>query len=303
MKIGRNDPCPCGSGKKYKKCHRGRIFTHQAEKFTVSVKKSGTLYKICKVVFHHTKNKEQSAIIVSFPYHKNSKGLLSLMTFPKNTRKVDKLSLIPGGKVTSHKVKYTHWSDGNVHFSQDQKIYTKIKKTSDPLSKAIGHLFSIQVKGVEGFEIKTNVKSYSKKEIDLDFDLGQDADDSIKITAWWYDANTTHPPSDRFTKVYTFVQKEGFVNRCFALEPPSDYQFSGKILFLCVRKEFVTKKEGTQLVFVGGFDEREKASDISNNLQFLAMLYPARNYNLLRDQIGSIDFDNSNSLNLSQQKS
>lgn len=21
MKIGRNSPCPCGSGKKYKKCH------------------------------------------------------------------------------------------------------------------------------------------------------------------------------------------------------------------------------------------------------------------------------------------
>ncbi len=24
IKIGRNDPCPCGSGKKYKKCHQGR---------------------------------------------------------------------------------------------------------------------------------------------------------------------------------------------------------------------------------------------------------------------------------------
>jgi hypothetical protein len=24
-KIGRNDPCPCGSGKKYKQCH-GRWF-------------------------------------------------------------------------------------------------------------------------------------------------------------------------------------------------------------------------------------------------------------------------------------
>jgi preprotein translocase subunit SecA len=23
-KIGRNDPCPCGSGKKYKKCHMGK---------------------------------------------------------------------------------------------------------------------------------------------------------------------------------------------------------------------------------------------------------------------------------------
>jgi len=24
MKIGRNDPCPCGSGKKYKQCHLGK---------------------------------------------------------------------------------------------------------------------------------------------------------------------------------------------------------------------------------------------------------------------------------------
>ena len=23
-KVGRNDPCPCGSGKKYKKCHEGQ---------------------------------------------------------------------------------------------------------------------------------------------------------------------------------------------------------------------------------------------------------------------------------------
>ena len=24
IKIGRNEPCPCGSGKKFKKCHMGR---------------------------------------------------------------------------------------------------------------------------------------------------------------------------------------------------------------------------------------------------------------------------------------
>jgi preprotein translocase subunit SecA len=29
-KIGRNDPCPCGSGKKYKKCH-GRADTPQSD--------------------------------------------------------------------------------------------------------------------------------------------------------------------------------------------------------------------------------------------------------------------------------
>jgi preprotein translocase subunit SecA len=24
-KVGRNDPCPCGSGKKYKKCHGAQV--------------------------------------------------------------------------------------------------------------------------------------------------------------------------------------------------------------------------------------------------------------------------------------
>lgn len=24
MKVGRNEPCPCGSGKKFKKCHLGK---------------------------------------------------------------------------------------------------------------------------------------------------------------------------------------------------------------------------------------------------------------------------------------
>lgn len=25
FRLGRNDPCPCGSGKKYKKCHLGKF--------------------------------------------------------------------------------------------------------------------------------------------------------------------------------------------------------------------------------------------------------------------------------------
>ncbi|WP_171842287.1 SEC-C metal-binding domain-containing protein, partial [Vibrio parahaemolyticus] len=33
MKVGRNEPCWCGSGKKYKKCHLSR---HQEEKYSLS---------------------------------------------------------------------------------------------------------------------------------------------------------------------------------------------------------------------------------------------------------------------------
>lgn len=32
VKIKRNDPCPCGSGKKYKKCHRVIEWEEEKEK-------------------------------------------------------------------------------------------------------------------------------------------------------------------------------------------------------------------------------------------------------------------------------
>ena len=37
MKIGRNDPCPCGSGKKYKKCCLNKPSTIQKFKHEISI--------------------------------------------------------------------------------------------------------------------------------------------------------------------------------------------------------------------------------------------------------------------------
>src|SRR5579862_4374384 len=42
-KVGRNDPCPCGSGKKYKKCH---LLKQATEKFVSSQSKSGWTSKL-----------------------------------------------------------------------------------------------------------------------------------------------------------------------------------------------------------------------------------------------------------------
>ena len=40
-KVGRNDPCPCGSGKKYKKCHLGREDELIIEKIETSQQEAG----------------------------------------------------------------------------------------------------------------------------------------------------------------------------------------------------------------------------------------------------------------------
>jgi len=290
MKIGKNDPCPCRSGKKYKKCHYGKFFTHQAEKYVFSVKKGGKSYKVFQLFFHYSKKQNKSAIFLSFPYHKNSKGLLSHVIFPKNKRQVAKLSLKIGAKVTSHKVKYTHWQDGGVHFSQDKKIYTLKKDPSDSLEGSIGHLFTIQLKGVKDFEIKRDEKKYSLKQTDLDFDLKDEPDDSIKFTGWWYDSSNVKTTSDKYSRVYILTQGEGVKNQCFVLQPPSDSPLANKLLFLCARKEFMTKEKGTQLLMLGGFDKRKIFNDLGKDFKFLGMLYPARSYEKLKQTIGSIDF-------------
>lgn len=288
-KIGVNELCPCGSGLKYKKCHLGKIFTFKSKNFTVSAKKNGRQYKLFKISFHNTKNTDKASIIISFPYHKNSNGLLSLATFPANTLKVDKLSLIPGGKVTSHKIKYSHWSDGNVHFSQDGKIFTFKKEPSDSLDRGIGHIFTAQFKGVKGFEEKIDEKKINDKEIDLDIDIENIDDDSLKITGWWYEYSTVHSNKNEFNTIYAFEQDDGLKSMCFALQPPPEYPLSNMVLFLCVRKEFMTKERGTHVLFLGGFDKREISKDFRNDAHFLAMIYPARNYKQLRSQIGSVD--------------
>ena len=47
-KVGVNSPCPCGSGKKFKKCHKGTIAARKGKKFAVSVKEGGKSYEINK---------------------------------------------------------------------------------------------------------------------------------------------------------------------------------------------------------------------------------------------------------------
>lgn len=41
-KVGRNDPCPCGSGKKYKQCCMSKDKPGQPRKFKAKIIQSGT---------------------------------------------------------------------------------------------------------------------------------------------------------------------------------------------------------------------------------------------------------------------
>lgn len=289
MIVGRNDSCPCGKGKKFKKCHLGKVAPLVSESFTISIKDDKVVYKVFRIHFHRN-SKGEASIIVSLPYFEKTKGLLSKITFPANTRKINNLSMKIGGKTTSNTVKFSHWMDGNTHFSQDGKILTTIRNLSNPLNVDIGHLFTVQIQGLKGFKLKTDAKKKTSKEIDLDVSLEEEIK-SIKFIAWWYDSSVVHENSGKhFGNPYYFKRADGKVERAFALQSPQDYPISNKILLLSISAmPFLSKEKGSRLLFIGGYDPKKIFNDITKDFHFLTALYPARNYRKLLKEIGSID--------------
>lgn len=79
MKIGRNDPCPCGSGKKYKKCClRKNEFDNQTQNLAVSTELASN--------FEHIKStsKEINRMLQTYKFEDAVKAVFCLNLWRKN---------------------------------------------------------------------------------------------------------------------------------------------------------------------------------------------------------------------------
>lgn len=66
-KVGRNDPCPCGSGKKYKKCCEEKLKSKKfhAELLQGGIEKEGTVEKVSKANTFFQKHVAPTTILKS----------------------------------------------------------------------------------------------------------------------------------------------------------------------------------------------------------------------------------------------
>lgn len=298
MKIGRNAQCPCGSDKKYKKCHlitpmQYDLVSLESAKYCVAIKENGVAYDIFNIIFHTKADRSSAFMAVSLPNFYKTTGLVNKLTIPGNKRRLAKLSLIPGGKVTTHIVKYTHWLDGNTHFSQDEKIKTTMKNRSDRLDSSIGHVFTIAVKGLKGFRKRDETKKrYDEKRIDLEFDAGTATPASVKFVAYWYHKSVVHltaPPEKKGG--YIMLHRDGSKENCWAISPPSSSLLADYVLLVTGQQvPDITREKGSRFSFMGGFDEKNVRENPANDLHLLICTYPARNYRKLLEKIGSIDW-------------
>jgi hypothetical protein len=155
----------------------------RARIFTVRMRSSGSVHKILKIGF----TKSDGSVWIAFPYFQDSRGLASLVLLPPGGYHPT-ASLTEHGMVTSHLVKYMHHRSGLALFSQSGRVISSMRKASVPLSVADGHLASIVVTELNGFQKDVSGKPDVWK-------LDEPAPPTQTIT---FAAKSPEPPSIKF---------------------------------------------------------------------------------------------------------
>lgn len=264
-----------------------------SERFVITIETTDGRNKLFQILFQ----KKNGSLFVSFPYYKDTTGFLTLATLRAKAEYPSSLSLIDGGKVTGHKVKYSHHPDGSVHFSQDGKILTKVRKKSVSLAESDGHIFTIQLKGLRDFNTlkKNELKQLlSNKKTILNFRFEGDPPEGFKFIGHWY------KKSSLLKRVSTFGSNPQFV-----CEKPDNTKTFGMLIrnpFLNVNEEcylllsceaipILDKDRYSTLTFIGGFDQKEILRNNDVDTRFLALAYPAtESYQDMVKKIGTVDY-------------
>ena len=261
----------------------------KAKKYVVSIQTPEGHYKVDQIVCAN-----DGSLFVTLPYYKNSNGTVTHAKLHRNLPYPQSLDLGICGNVTSHLVKYSHHTDGRVHFSQDGKVLTSIKTQSIELNKANGHIFTIQLQGLKDFtNIVSKDQKPDKKKFLLEYCFKKKEPEAIKILGFWHpfsilkkmlqesENNPIHEfnlPNDRRRFGYTLsVGGNNF----------EEYQY---LLLQCEEVPKLTEDTKSFLLFLGGFDPPKIAYDHTKDTSFLILAYPLiGNFDEITKRIGSID--------------
>jgi hypothetical protein len=261
----------------------------RSERFVISVEYGTLRRKVFQCQFAR-----DGSIFVNFPYFKHSQGLVSLVAWPGGQGSTA-LSLEPGGRVSSHLVKYSHHPSGRAHFSQDGKILTLIKKDAVPLAELEGHLFTLHVHGLNAFaplsDEELNEPPLAKK-TGVRFTLGTECPPSGKFVGMLHrDTSLERRALDGMVHpVMQFQRADG--STLTGLICSQVLGRPGQERCLLIYWEPVPlfdQSQESSMLFIGGFDSGDAMNDVERDVSFLAFSYPVQNVEDLRRRLGSLD--------------
>ncbi len=236
------------------------------------------------------------SIYINFPYFKHSQGIASKVLMPKGQSYYKSLSITDNAKVTSHLIKYSHHSSGEALFSKTNKVQTVIRKHSVPLKELGGHFFTISLQGLDGFEVGNEKKydhHWSPKKSVVQFNYEEEKPEALRFVGVWqpyaeFGKDLVLPiGQSSYGPQFKYADAGGFV-----LSPDKSNPLYGHILVLRVHVIAKLNPDAeTILSFIGGFDKKDTILDTSNDSSFLSLLYPAKNPDVMKKNLGSMDLE------------
>lgn len=265
----------------------------RSETVVIRTKSQTDVRKIFSISF----SKRDGCLFVSLPYFEISKGLLSVVTIAGG-QAGGPVDLKPGGKVSSHHVKYTHHVSGEAHFSQDRKIFTKIRRQSVPLRSNGGHIFTLHAQGLVHFKAARKAKDNAaptERRANITVDLGSKTPKAVKFVGRVFDARLLGSTfkgewPDRVGPFLPYRIEDGETNNGICIGNPHDTSDQMLLLVTCHTIPPLDPTREAAMVFVGGFDPPDQVTDSSRTTSMLVLNYPAEDFEQLRAQLGSVDF-------------
>jgi len=265
-----------------------KLKAYSGDRVVIGVRNASVRKKIFQVNF----TSKNGSLFVSVPYANLRVGRVGVVECPLGNPE----SLIFGDSapVTTHAVKYSHHPDGEAHFSQDGKVFTRIRRKAVPLTAAEGHLFTVMVQGLHRFEDVTQKDIATAKRGIVLMPVSDGPFEALKFVGHLFS-------SSNFARQ---LQKPKMESPFIPLIVPDGRRLVGIVLatrlternhrYLLVvsveRIGTIATHTDFNVWLMGGFDHPDIAFDHSRPTSFLIMMYPElRDIDELVSSVGSID--------------
>ena len=86
------------------------------------------------------------------------------------------------------------------------------------------------------------------------------------------------------------VNEQGQLKSGIMMSSPATWSLGNHLLLLTYEEPRYLKEGNPYVVFIGGFDPEETVRDKDIETRFLALMYPAENFDTLVKTLGSVDF-------------
>lgn len=269
----------------------GEVRKYEAEKHTFSLLCGRAYHKLFKIQF----NRNDGSLFVHVPYYRDCEGIVAVCTLPAGNYRDVVVNLTDDGRVTSHRVKYSHHPDGRAHFSQDARVLTTIRRNSEPLHGFTGHVFTLQVQGPSEFAALRDPDRPRRTSTEHDHLVslrGDGASTTFKFVGEW---TSTARFADQLVhgdvgpNVLVGDDSERPDIALLVGPAPGRPPEAHFLMITCQQTDVLMTNEESCLVLIGGFDSPERVDNREEPTSFLAMQYPASDVEALRQAIGTID--------------